>query len=376
MVLRQIVHFGKFYHPRVGGIETVTESMASSAAVSGFTVSVVCFGEQPKPRVELIKGVKIIRAPLFGSIKSQPLSISYLKHCIKEGSQADLIHLHAPNVLAGVCALLLNRRVKLVVHWHSDIVGKGLTYYLYLPIQKLLLARSDLIITTSAEYARASPSLTPYEFKQFVLPIGIRDPLLKPMVQALPNRLVELISGRKIILSVGRLVTYKGFEVLIEAASLISGEAVVVIVGDGPLREKLDSMISAKGLTGRVLLVGKVDAQCLQLLYSIAELFCLSSLNRAEAFGVVLVEALANGLPIVTTKITGSGVSWVNQHNVTGLNVLPGDSKQLADACNKILESAHLRASFSLAARERFLSEFQSDTLNKKLIERYSEFFE
>jgi glycosyltransferase involved in cell wall biosynthesis len=173
---------------------------------------------------------------------------------------------------------------------------------------------------------------------------------------------MDFIGSRKLILSVGRLVPYKGFEVLIEAASSISADCAIVVVGTGPLRESLAEQIRARGLENKVLLAGRQEDNILAGLFSMARLFCLPSIERSEAFGVVLVEAMAYGLPIVATDIIGSGVPWVNAHLVSGLNVRPGDATALAASCNRILSSDELHAALSMGSRHRFENEF-TDTL-------------
>jgi len=133
---------------------------------------------------------------------------------------------------------------------------------------------------------------------------------------------------------------------------------VVVIVGGGPLHKDLQRAVDAAHVNDRVVLAGRLSYPALHALFESATLYCLPSVYRAEAFGVVLLEAMAYGLPIVATDIPGSGVPWVNQHGNSGLNVPVGDVKALADGCNQILASEELRSTLSKGARQRFLAEF------------------
>ena len=160
------------------------------------------------------------------------------------------------------------------------------------------------------------------------------------------------------MLAVGRLVPYKGFHVLVEAAKQLASDAVVVIVGTGPLQSDLQARIDVAGLAEKVVLAGRQSDASLRALFQRASLFCLPSVERSEAFGVVLIEAMSHGLPVVATQIPGSGVSWVNAHGVSGINVPVGDAHALAAACNEVLASDALRADFSQGARARFENEF------------------
>jgi glycosyltransferase involved in cell wall biosynthesis len=110
-----------------------------------------------------------------------------------------------------------------------------------------------------------------------------------------------------------------------------------------------------------------------QALFDRAALYCLPSAHRAEAFGVVLLEAMSYGLPTVATDIPGSGVPWVNQNGESGLNVPAGDPVALAEACNQVLESAELRSRLSTGARQRFVSEFTEEIPVKRMMHVYDQ---
>lgn len=370
--MKKIVHFGKFYYPDAGGIENVTASLAKGAVQSGYNVSVVCFMHGFANLVEVKDGVKLIRAPTTAVIASQPLSWRYLKLCWSEGRDADLIHLHLPNMLAAVSYLILSKRIPLIVHWHSDVIQKGILGTLLRPLEKAILRRADYIVATSKIYADASSTLEPYANKITIVPIGVPDVDVELNSEADStaslDALLLKIGNRRLILSVGRLVPYKGIEVLIRSAVTLQDNCVVVIVGGGALENPLKLLINDLGVSDKVYLAGRIPDSTLHSLFSRAAIYCMPSNSRAEAFGVVLLEAMAHGVPVVATNIPGSGVSWVNQHDVSGLNVPVNDPKALADACNSILESDDLYYKLSRGARERFLTEFtESKSVGKMM---------
>ena len=359
--MSKIVHFGKYYFPDHGGIESVTRGLAEGAASIGHSVTVVCFKRSPSPDFEVIDGVRVVRAPTAAIAASQPLGLRYVWRCLRESYKADIVHLHAPNMLGALCCLLLRRSIRVVVHWHSDVIGKPLIGRLFRPLENALLVRADRVIATSRAYIEGSEALRRVVAKTTVIPIGMRDPTMRGRedhLTKLPEGLRNWITGSRLILSIGRLVPYKGFEYLIQAAKEFRNDAVLVIVGDGPLHASLRASIDEEGLGDRVFLAGRVGDEALHELFSRAEVFCLASVSRAEAFGVVIVEAMAHALPVVATAIPGSGVPWVNQHGVTGLNVPVRDPTALAMACNKILDSDQERVRLSVGSRNRFDSEF------------------
>lgn len=371
--MANITHFGKYYFPDVGGIESVTISLARGAVAYGHSVSVVCFEKTLARRDEVIDGVRVIRVPITKMIASQPLGINYFLQCIKAAKNSDVIHLHVPNMLGALCALFIGKKSRLLVHWHSDVINKGLLGKILRPLESALLRRADCIVATSQVYADASEPLRPYNDKIVVVPIGIPTAKHEGTDPNLSASLDEKILGKKIVLAVGRLVPYKGFKILIDAAKHLSGDSVAVIVGGGPLQQELQEAIELAGVKDRVVLAGRLSDAALHALFERATLYCLPSTYRAEAFGVVLLEAMTYGLPIVATDIPGSGVPWVNQHGTSGFNVPVEDPVALADACNQILASPELRDRLSKGARQRFAAEFTEGLSVKRMMHTYDQ---
>lgn len=369
--MANIVHFGKYYFPDAGGIESVTVSLARRAALFGHAVTVVCFEKSPASRIEIIDGVHVIRAPIAKLLASQPLGFKYFLKCLSSAKKADIVHLHSPNMLGAVCALFIPSRTRLLVHWHSDVLNKGLLGKILRPLESALLSRANSIVATSQVYADASETLAPHIDKIVIVPIGVRDAKHESSDSKLPPTLESKTGNRMIILAVGRLVPYKGFDVLIRAAQQLVKDSMVVIVGCGPLQEDLQQDIVNSEVEDRVVLAGRLSNAALNALFKRATLYCLPSTSRAEAFGVVLLEAMNYGLPIVASDIPGSGVPWVNQHGVSGLNVPIGNEKAIAKACNQILESEKLREKFSEGARQRFLTQFTEDASVNRMMAVY-----
>jgi glycosyltransferase involved in cell wall biosynthesis len=371
----KIVHWGKYYPPDMGGIESVTSSLAGGAVAAGHTVTVVCFDKGDGAQEQLLDGVRVLRAPIGVLTASQPLGWRYLRWILREGRKAEVVHLHGPNMLAALSGLLISRVPKLVVHWHSDVVGKGMLGRLFQPLERALLRRADRIVCTSSAYAEASVPLRPFMGKISVVPIGVADVKTvaadEGSAMVLPPELDALLHGRRLVLAVGRLVPYKGFHVLVDAARQLPPDVMVLIVGDGLLRHELQARIDSAGTSNRVVLAGRLGDAALQTLFQRAALFCLPSVERSEAFGVVLVEAMAHGLPVVATLIPGSGVPWVNRHDVSGFNVPVGDADALAGACNQILGSDSEHARLSAGARQRFVTEFTEQVSVNRMLAVY-----
>jgi glycosyltransferase involved in cell wall biosynthesis len=371
--MANIVHFGKYYYPDLGGIESVSGSLVRGAVEFGHTVSVICFKGKSVADHESIDGASIFRAPVNMVVSSQPLSFSYVFYGYRAARKADVVHLHVPNMLGALCALFCGKKTRLLVHWHSDVVNKGFLGRIFQPMEVALLRRADAIVVATSVYAEASKLLTSFARKITVVPYGVSDPEYQSLNSDVRISFEDRLQGKNIILAVGRLIPYKGFDVLIRAVKYLPLNSVVVVVGMGPLENDLKVMIENEGVAGRVLLVGQMDDAELQLLFNRAALFCLPSTYKAEAFGMVLIEAMAYGVPVVACDIPGSGVPWVNQHGISGLNVPVDNPKELADACSQILKSEELRDRLSQGARCRFLTEFREDVFIARLMSVYGD---
>jgi glycosyltransferase involved in cell wall biosynthesis len=359
--MTRLLHLGKFYPPDNGGIESVTATLARGAAAAGMSTTVLCFEEHGRGDAQ-DAGVAIRRLPSI-KVASQPLSRAYLREGMQLGAVADVVHVHLPNMLAALAVTRIGVGPVIVLHWHSDVVGKSLLAHVTRPIERAMLRRADAVICTSQAYADASPTLRPFMHKVTVVPIGVPDvPLLRvdraTHLTALPSALREHLRDRPLVLAVGRLVPYKGYPVLIEAARRMQADAAIVIVGGGPLESRLQAQVRDSEVGRRVMLAGRIESSVLTSLQCLATVFCMPSVERSEAFGVALVEAFARGLPAVATRIPGSGVPWVNLDGTSGLNVAPGDPVELAGALDRLLLDSPLRESLGRRARVRYESLF------------------
>ncbi|AXE35836.1 glycosyltransferase [Chromobacterium phragmitis] len=378
----KVLHLGKHYHPDQGGIETVTQNIAEGAARAGCDVAVLCFGDVERLSRERVGDVEVLRAPIWRKAASQPIGWQYFRAFLRCAREYDIVHAHAPNMLAALAVVLARVPSRLVVHWHSDVVNKGWLGRMMHPLEWLMLRRADAVIATSQAYADASPLLRRFRDKVRVVPIGIEDPKLvdnrsvsaPALAQACgyAGQPAEESHDDRIVLAIGRLVPYKGFEVLVEAARELPPGCRIVIVGGGEGRAELESRIARYGVGDKVQLAGRLDDGSLRSLFQRATLFCLPSVSRAEAFGVVLLEAMAHGLPIIASDITGSGVPWVNSHEETGLNVPVGDARALAAAITSLLAEPERLERMRAAARRRFEAEFTAETATRRVLELYA----
>lgn len=354
----------KFFPPVHGGIESTVWELTESLGRRGWQVDVLCANTTGRTVIDHMP-YQVIRAASFGRLLATSMAPALIWQLLKRRREHDVIHVHLPDPLTNLALFIARPRARLVVHWHSDIVNQKRALKLYAPLQQWLLRRADAIIVTSPPYAQSSPWLQPFLDKIHVVPSSIRDPLLNQGT-ALAERTASIrqrYAGKKIVFALGRMIYYKGFDVLIDAAAHLPDDVAVVIGGAGELLEPLRERVGALGLSGKVHMVGRIDDADIAAYFQAADIFCLPSLLRSEAFGLVLVEAMAHSRPIVATNIPGSGVSWVNVHEQTGLNVEPGDPSALAAALRRVLEDPALAASYGATGRRHFENRFRAEMM-------------
>jgi len=310
------------------------------------------------------------RSASLGVLASTSISPKLIWDLMQIRERYDVIHVHLPNPMANLALWLARPKAKIVVHWHSDIVKQKTLLKLYEPLQNWLLRRADKIIATSAPYLDASPWLAKWRKKTEIVPIGIRADHLHVNSETLAL-LQARYKGKRVVFSLGGLTYYKGFQFLIEAARKLPEDVIVLIGGNGELRPELDRAIAIHGLAGKVEMLGRVSDEDLPAYYALADVFCLPSIARSEAYGVVLLEAMAMGKPIVATEIPCSGVPWVNQDGVTGYNATPMDAESLAGKIMAILDFPDVAQKFSLASRSRFQNQFNDDAMTNAVVTIY-----
>jgi rhamnosyl/mannosyltransferase len=268
------------------------------------------------------------------------------------------VHLHFPYPAGEIANLLVGRARRTIITYHSDIVRQRRILQVYAPLLRCVLSRADRIIATSEPYLRSSPFLQAVQDRCQVVPLGIDVArFAAPSRDAAAVRAVAGVAATApVVLFVGVLRYYKGLDTLVSAMSLIP-DAHLVIVGDGPMRDAIRSMTTEMGLTGRVTLTGQVDDATLEAWYSASDLFVLPSNVRAEAFGTAILEAMAAGLPVVSTEV-GSGTSWVNQHGVTGTVVRPNSPSELAVAIRELIQDPARRRALGASGHARVRDTF------------------
>ncbi len=379
----RVLHVGKFFSPFAGGIENFMLDLTRACARQDVRQACLVHESpgatgQHEPTFQWLEWVR--RVPVRTRLSYAPISPGF-RHALRraiDDFRPDLLHLHMPNPSAfWTLAEPRARAMPWLVHWHSDVVGPGLDFKLrlfypaYRPFEQAVLRRASAVIVTSPPYLDSSLALHRWREKCRVIPLGLDPARLRTDPDHEWSGGDWRGCGGLRVFAVGRLSRYKGFDNLIRSASRVK-KVEVLIAGDGDERRRLERLV-ARNVAGRVRLLGVIDDRHRNQLLSECDLVCMSSINRAEAFGLTLVEAMAAGKPQIATRVPGSGMDWVIEEGRTGWMVAPGDTENLAATFKRLLRDRSVLAAYGQRAREQFERRFHIDTVADRTLELYYE---
>lgn len=364
----RILQFGKYWE-KDGGIETHVKTLCKGLANSEFEViNLVCGGCFKGNRFEQ-DGYTIVQSPSFFTYSSTSfaptMALTALK--LQEEKPFDIIHLHFPDPMSDLASKILPGHIPRVITWHSDIIRQKNLQKFYRPFQTRSIMRSKAIIAATSRHFENSdqiPEKYP-ENQRHVVPFGFYFDWLKvtPSVKEKQTAIRQKANGRNIVFALGRHVSYKGFKVLIEAMRYTGSH--LILGGKGPLTEELLDFSRRLGLTDRIDFAGRISTEDLPAYYRECDIFCLPSVTKAEAFGIVQLEAMACGKPVICTQLN-NGVNEINLHGLTGLAVPPNNAKKLADAINILATDHKSREVMGARGLERSIKQYSATQMVNK----------
>lgn len=368
----KVLHLGK-YDGDVGGIERHVRALLGSFPAEITAVNLVA-NDRAATDEHYRYGYRTIRIANYGSIAGAALSpeMPAMARKLHRQLRFDLVHLHFPDPLGQLAAMALPRSVARVITWHSDIVKQRWALAAYAPFLRTFTRNADALIGATPQHFATSLQIPKGRTGQIreIIPYGFDPISLAPSVES-RRELSELLaqrSNRPLIFAVGRHVYYKGFDILIRA--LAQTDADLIIGGRGPLTGMLKQLTRDLGLEQRVRFYGFIPDHLLVAYYEACDVFCMPSVERAEQFGLVQLEAMYCSKPVVATKL-GTGVEYVTIDGETGLLVQPRDVSALANALRTLLGDGSLRARLGSAGKQRVNDMFSVEQMVRKTVDVY-----
>jgi rhamnosyl/mannosyltransferase len=372
----RVLHFGRFYNDNFGGLERHVANLLDGLSGSIHVANVVANERFALDVVDLPR-YKVYKAPSLGLLASMPVcpTMPALIRSLERDGRFDLYHLHFPDPMSHLALSALPGDRRVVISWHSDIIRQKILLQLYRPFLKRIINRAGAIIGATPRHFSSSTQLSlshhPDRFR--VVPYGLDySPYLATELDDQAARIRAAHPGRRLVFAVGRHVYYKGFEYLIRAMPDVAPDALLLLGGTGPLTPQYRQLIDELDLGDRVRLLGRVPDQALPAHYRAAEVFCMPSVEPSEAFGLVQIEAMACGRPVVGCELH-NGATYVNQHGTTGLVVPPRDPGALARALDTLLADQALAKRMGEAGRQRACTEFSLEKMWSGTLQVYRE---
>jgi len=317
-----------------------------------------------------LEGIPVEAVSSLGTFFSTPFAPSYIPTFLRRARSTNIVIHHAPLPLNDVAILLgLPRDVALIVYWHADIIGYPFLKRLVTPLIRRVLTRADRIVVSGQPMIDNSEFIRPHADKCVILPYGVDLDFwrtLDPAERATTDEFRQ--RNPRHIVTVGRLVGYKGYDVLIRAMQSIDGYA--TIIGEGPLLAELQQLAIGLGVADRIRFAGRQTRDEIRQIFHSARVFAFPSVTEAEAFGIVQIEAMAAGLPIVNTNLA-TPVPLVARHDLEALTVPPNNPQALAQALNRILDEPALAERLGVAGQKRAFDEFDQLVFRARMTKTY-----
>ncbi len=349
----KILYITKYFPPEYGGIETLSKNICDFFFKKNKKIEVVCFSKK-KTYLSKSNYYNVYFFKPLLNLFSTPISISIILFILKNYKKYDCIHIHTPNPLIELILIFLPIK-KLIISWGSDIVNQKILKLFFNPIQFFLLRKSKKIICLSNNYLNYSRELKNFRKKIVIIP---------PIIKKLSNT-HKVKNNHKInILMVGRLVDYKGYDIAIEALSLLPKNYNLNIIGSGKNKKKLINLITNLKLNKRIKLLDKVNDQLKEKYLKKSSFFLMCSTSRAESFGISILEAISNSLPLIISRVKGSGMNDMIINKFNGYKFENFSHIDCAKKITKLCESKKRLNLFSKNSLKLFNQKF-----NRKKIE-------
>jgi rhamnosyl/mannosyltransferase len=365
----RILHFFKTYYPdTTGGIEQVIFQLCQGSRALGIEGEVLTLSPDPSPARLQVAEHQVTRVKENFNVASTGFSLKVFNQFREMAAEADLVHFHFPWPLMDLVHFATRHGRPTVLSYHSDIIKQRTLLKFYAPLMNQFLGSMDRILVASPNYQRSSETLKPFADKTVVVPYGLNQAEY-PTVSAQTREQWRQRVPEKFFLFVGVLRYYKGLDSLLSALEGV--DYPVVILGAGP--QELELKAQAEKLQLRnVLFVGRLDDEDKACLLQMCYALVFPSHLRSEAFGISLLEASMYGKPMISCEI-GTGTTYVNIHEETGLAVPPNAPLALREAMRRLWDDPALTERFGANALLRFQKLFTADHMCASTAQVYRE---
>jgi len=378
----RIAHVTATFPPYYGGAGTVCYHNARELARLGHDVHVFTAAIDQAPAHETLDGFTVHRLPALLRIGNMPI----LPSLISALGRFDIVHLHYPFIIGAEIVRLATvmSRTPLVISFHNDLIGEGVRARIFKFYQKLSArftiqngARLCILSSDHFESSRLCHSLDKSNLKIVELPNGVDLSLFQPrndnqQVRS-KYRIPETVKLVLFVAALDRAHHFKGLGYLLEAIQTTTSDIWLLVVGDGDLRKEYEGQAHELGIANRVIFTGAVQHENLPPYFQCADVTVLPS-SQTESFGLVLIESLACGTPVIASSLPG--VRTVVSHGSDGFLVEPCHSASLAKAILTILKDEPVRQAMGNRGRAKVEAHYGWQQIGLQLSGIYREVLE
>jgi glycosyltransferase involved in cell wall biosynthesis len=369
----KIAQVAPYFYPHVGGVESHVLTLSERLVKNGHDVTVYTSNFDNLKEKDIFSGIKIVRAKQIASFFATPITPKIKKVIASENH--DVVHAHTPPPLTAYYAAkaVKHSKTPFVVTYHCDLelprlIGKIATAIYQRTFSRYTFKRADKIIVHTKTYGATSRTL--WNFDEAVIPSAVNPQRFSKDLDFSKIEEKHGLSQKKVVLFVGRLVGHKGIDYLIDSATLTPEDVRYIIVGSGPYLDKLKKRVRLKKVDKKVIFTGKVPFDDIPRYFAACNVFVLPSISRLEAFGLVILEAMASSKPVIVSNIPG--VTEVVAEDVQGLHVEPMNAEDLAEKINILLSDEQMQRRMGDAGRKKVEEEYTWDKVVGQIEEVYS----
>ena len=355
MTKLKVLQAGRVYPPSVGGVEQVMQ-LLSEQLQDVCDTEVLVANTERREISEIYNGIRVVRAANIKTVWRMPIAPSFFRLFKEMSRDKDIVQLHYPFPIGEAAYLTSGYRGRLYVWWHGEIVRQKLVLPFYRPLVNAVLKRADGIMVASEQQVKASQFLSDYREKCNIIPFGVD---VRKWNSVTPDGSLKTAlndPSSVILLHVGRLSPPKGLSYLIQALKQTRG-CELLLIGEGELEAELRRQVRELDLESRVHFLGPRKGDSLIAAYAGCDVFVFPTLW--DSFGLVQIEAMACGKPVINTQIN-TAVPHVSVNGLTGITVPPRDAESLAKAIQKLVDDKELRQLYGKAAFERASAKFST----------------
>jgi len=371
----KVLQVTPYYYPHIGGVESHVKGLSKGLSQRNIEVVILTSRDRKNlPEYEVIDNIPVYRAFTPLNLFNTPIPVGLGKYIKK--IKPDVMHLHMPPPVTSFMAIMASKKYSIpaCMTYHADldlshiVGGKYIVKFYQITLANYTVKNAKKIIVHTKSYQQTSSLI--WHVQPDIIPSAVDYIKFNPDIDRNIIKEKLRINDKKVILFVGRLVPHKNVDFLIKALSRLPKEYFLLVVGNGPLLNKLKNLATFYNVNNRINFATNVSDEELPYYYAASDVFVLPSLSRLEAFGMATLEAMASGKVVIVSDIPGVRELVVNGQN--GFLFNPMIETDINEKIEYVFKNEALMKKIRQNARDTVISKFNWNKVVDKIIEVYN----